>query len=306
MRFVILGAGAMGSLFGARLAMSGHDVALIDVAREHIEAIAGGGLILDQDGVRKRITVEASATPTEIRPGDFLLVMTKANKLMEALISARRLIRDSGNIVVLCNGLGCGQAASQLVPVPRLLYGATAAGAMLDGPGQVRFTVDGETFIGPLAGPVPAGARVLAEALAGAGLPVQLSERIEEFIWTKLMVNVGYNAAGALTRVANGRVVGHPAGRQILEGAVREAMAVAAAKGIQLHYDDPVQFVVNLGLQVIGPNPSSMLQDVLRNRETEVEWLNGAVASEGARLGIPTPINQALAGLVKVLQDNYA
>jgi 2-dehydropantoate 2-reductase len=305
MRFVILGAGAMGSYFGACLTRSGQDVALLDVEPGHIGAIQERGLNLEKNGVFETVHMEAAVWPEEIAPGDYLIVFTKANKVLAALAGVSGLVAECGATIVLSNGLGIGEAVAPIVPVGRLLHGTTASGAVLVGPGHIRFTVEGNTYIGPLKGPVPECAFSLAAAFEAAGLPVTVTDRVEEYIWTKLMVNVGYNALTALTGVTNGEAVKSREGRLILEGAVCETLEVAKAKGIRIHYDDAVRFVVDLGLGIIGPNRSSMLQDVMRRRETEVKWLNGAVVAEGDRLGVPTNVNRLLTALVTVLQEGF-
>jgi len=300
----ILGAGAMGSLFGARLVLAGHSVTLVDPDESHIETVREYGLLLRSGSDEARIELDAVLHPNEAAAAEIVIVLTKANNLLTALESAERLLETSPLVVVLCNGLGCADVAGERVAAPRLLYGVTAAGAVLDDAGVVRETVEGPTYLGWRQPSLQQEAHKLARLLASAGLPADAVEDIEGRVWTKALINIGYNAATALARVRNGDLVGHEAGRAVIESAVREAVAVAAARGTRLYADDPVGEVTALG-ELIGPNRSSMLQDVMRSRETEIEFLNGAIVREGRRLGVPTPTNEILADLVRTLQDHY-
>jgi 2-dehydropantoate 2-reductase len=298
----VLGAGAMGSLVGARLALAGHDVTLIDADEAHVEAIRHRGLRLRDAGAERVAAVAATTDPAEASRPDAVLVLTKANRLDAALAGAGELTTRAGIVVVLANGLGCADVAAPHVPAGLLAYGAMASGAVVEAPGVVRETFAGDTYVGPSGETPSERLRELAATLTDAGLPTHVVDNIDDRIWTKLLVNVGFNAATALTGVRNGELVEHADGRAILTAAIDEAVAVARVKGIVLQIDDPVGFALELGRTGIATQRSSMLQDVLRGRATEVDFINGAVAREGTALGVPTPVNDALTRLVKVLE----
>lgn len=304
-RVIVVGAGAMGSLFGARLALAGHDVTFVDPYVEHVDAIREHGLIVRSEGGEIRVRVAAVPDAGDAEPGDLVLVLTKANQLRDALAAGPHLLAGAASVAVLSNGIGCDAVAAELVAADRLVYGATAAGAVLEAPGVVRDTVAGATYVGTRGGPASAAARGVADLLDAAGIPTEAVDDVRARVWRKAMVNVGYNAATSLARVRNGELAADTGSRAVLQAAVSEAVAVAAADGIELPLEETVADVVALGLGAIAPHRSSMLQDVLRGRETEVEFLNAAVAREGRRLGIPTPVNDTLAALVSALQAHY-
>ena len=306
-RIAIIGAGAMGSWFGAHLARAGHQVFLLDPLREHMAAIQERGItVRDESGEWTAGGVTATTNPDALPACDLAIVLTKAHQIREALGSVRQLTASEAVVLVLANGIGCGTAAADKVPAERLLHGATAAGAALEGVGVVRHIVSGSTKFGPyMVGPGAAVAQQMALLLNQAGIEAQSVDRPEGWIWTKLLINIGYNAATSVARVTNGELVRDPDGRDILEDAVREAVAVAEARGVPIGYQDPVDSVVRLGLEVIGANQSTMLQDVLRRRSTEIDFLNGALTREGGAVGVPTPVNATLTRLVRVIERNY-
>jgi 2-dehydropantoate 2-reductase len=140
----------------------------------------------------------------------------------------------------------------------------------------------------------------LAELFRACGLPADLSDDLESLVWGKLVVNAGINALTALLRVPNGALAESAEATALLAGAVAEAAAVARARGTPLPYADPLAHTLEVA-RATGANRSSMLQDVLRGSPTEIDAINGAVAREGLRLGVPTPVNSMLAALVGAL-----
>ena len=308
MEIVLLGAGAMGSYFGARLALAGHLLALVDPDEQRMAAIRSQGLTLREDGSEWHVgEMEAVCAAHEIRSADVVIVLTKAHHAVDAIEAASHLIARAAAVVILSNGLGCGMAAAQSVPADRLFHGASAAGAVLEGPNVVRHHVCGLTCFGAyLAESQSSIAQELCQVLNASGIESRVVNDPESWIWTKLMINVAYNAATAITGVRNGQLIRTPGGRGLVEAAVKEALAVAHAHGTRIEYKDPIKEVVDLGLGPIAANQSTMLQDVLRSRSTEVDFLNGAIVREGARLGVPTPVNETLARLVRVIEDQYA
>ncbi len=127
---------------------------------------------------------------------------------------------------------------------------------------------------------------------------------MRDLLWGKLIINVGINALTAITRLKNGRLPEIRGARIVLEEAVKEAVAVAKAKNIHLPYPDTLGRVTQV-CDATAENIASMLQDVLNQRETEVDAINGAIVREGDALGIPTPVNLTLTSLVHAIQETY-
>ena len=161
----------------------------------------------------------------------------------------------------------------------------------------------GETIIGP-GGDLNSPAEKLVSAFNQAGFKTRSADNVNDLIWGKLIINVGINALTAITRLKNGRLPELRGTRLIMEEAVKEAVAVARAKDIQLPYPDPLGRVIEV-CQATAGNIASMLQDVINEKETEVDFINGAIVREGKAMGIPTPINLTLTSLVQAIQETY-
>lgn len=298
MRVVIIGAGALGGVLGFYLAAAG-DVALVDPWAEHVAAIRARGLSCERDGATEVRAVRAVGDPALAGPADVALVLVKARQMGWAAEACRRALAPDGVAYTLQNGVGNREALAAALGEARAGQGVTALGATLLGPGRVRHAGAGHTALG--AAPDPARAAALAALLTACGLPASVEADVEGLVWGKLVVNAGINALTALLRVPNGALAEAPAARALLEAAVAEAAAVAAARGVTLPYPDPAAHALAVA-RATAANRSSMLQDALRGAATEVATINGAVAREGARLGVPTPLNAALAALVEALE----
>ena len=144
----------------------------------------------------------------------------------------------------------------------------------------------------------------LVQTFAEAGFKANPVKNVTDFIWDKLIINVGINALAAITRVKNGRLPEVPGTRVIMEMAINEAVAVARAKNIRLPHPDYVKCVLEVCRATAG-NIASMLQDVLKEKQTEVDFINGAIVREGDKAGISTPVNFLLTSLVQAIQQNY-
>lgn len=302
MRVVVIGAGAMGSLFGGRLAASGrHEVWLLDPWAEHVAALQAQGLTLtNPDGRVEQIVVNATTAAGAVpRPVDLALIFVKSHATRQAAGQAAPLLGASGLALTLQNGLGNHETIAAVLGAARTVQGVTSQGATLLGPGRVRHAGAGPTH---LAATPEQRQRVaaIAEAFSTAGLPTDVQDDLETLIWGKLIVNVGINALTALLRVHNGALAEVPEARALLVEAVSEAMAIAQAAGITLPYDDAVGQVLAVA-KATGANRSSMLADVLRGAPTEIEVINGAIVRVAERLGLDAPVNRTLTALVRAL-----
>ena len=318
MKIGIIGAGALGSLIAFYL--SAHaDVWLLSRRREQIDTINRDGLCRELDGVEDTRHPRAAADPTAIGPCDVVLVLTKSYATAWAAEQAQRLIRTEGQelrtdtptpalsprpsdlspvVVTLQNGLGNRELLAAALGEARVGQGVTALGATLLGLGRVRQAGQGTTVFG--IAPDRARMAALVDLFNTSGLPAELSEDLDALVWGKLVVNAGINALTALLRVPNGALAGSVEARALMAGAIAEVAAVAQARGTALPYRDPLAHTLAVA-QATGANHSSMLQDILRGSPTEIDAINGAVAHEGLRLGVPTPINSMLAALVRAL-----
>jgi 2-dehydropantoate 2-reductase len=302
MRFLVVGPGAMGCLFAARLRIAGNEVMLLDHDQQRAERISHQGITVTGVSGDYRVPMTAIAGAHPFTP-DFILICVKSTNTGEAGESAVSFAGQDAEVVTLQNGLGNREILEAIFGAEKVLGGVTAQGSTLLGEGRIRHAGEGETVIGP-AGREGSAAHALAASLNSAGFETRLVGSVEELIWGKLIINVGINALTAVIRVKNGRIAAIHGIRTLMEDAVSEALQVAGAKGIRLPYEEPLERVLAV-CEATKDNVSSMLQDVLKGRRTEIEMINGAIVREGERLGIPTPVNRTLTYLVQGIQETY-
>lgn len=304
MHIAVIGSGAMGSLFGGHLAEAGLRVTLIDRGPEHVDAMNEDGLVIETpEGRRRVVDVHATTSPASVADVDLLVVFVKSPDTAQAIADAAPML-DGADVLTLQNGLGNPEALTAVVDEHQVIAGVTAHGSTELGPGHIRHAGRGPTTIGRYF--VDADERVheIAATFTDAGIETTVSPTIIEAIREKVVVNVGINAATALARVRNGRLVESDHGRRLLSRAVDEAAAVTAAEGVAVR-DDIVDHVVEIAMRT-GENRSSMRQDIEAGRRTEIESLNGAIVRRGRDHGIETPVNRTLTDLVRLAERGDA
>ncbi len=305
MKVAVVGAGAMGSLFGSLLGESGHDVWLLDTWQEHLAVVAKMGLGIEYEGRRRVVRLNTASRPEEIGLADVALVFVKSYHTEAVAGTVAALTGTKGVAITLQNGLGNAETLAACMDQKRIIAGTTAHGATVLGPGQIRHAGVGATVIGSWGDEVDLETvDMVAEAFCDAGIKTQVVSDVRAVIWEKLLVNVGINAITALTGIRNGQLLDMAVTRKLSQTAVEEAMAVAQAKGIKVK-DDIVEHVFKVA-QATAANRSSMGQDVDHARLTEIDAINGIVVSIGRRLSLPTPVNQTLTALVKTIQGHYS
>lgn len=298
MKVAVVGAGGIGSVFGGRLAAAGHDVCLIHRRPEVVEAIRRDGLHLTSASGTEYIKLQATLDSSQVGPVDLVLIATKAFDTPAAAAAAQPLIGAATLVLSLQNGLGNLETLAELLGAERSLLGMTYLGATVRGPGHVAHTAVGPTFVGEPDGSLSQRTQDLAQIFSAAGLATQATDRLWDLVWGKLLINAALNATCALTGAGGEDALRSPAVAEWLALVAEETARVASAAGVKLPYPDAAERV-RQHCRDVGPAKPSMLQDMERNRPTEIEAINGAVVREGQRLGIPTPCNKALLLLVK-------
>jgi 2-dehydropantoate 2-reductase len=283
---ILFGTGAMSCLFAAHLSRVA-DVVLVGTWTEAIESIRERGILLEDSHGKQNVRVRAEYLGSTLQPADLVIVLAKSwqsRKIAEYLPGC---LKPEGVAISLQNGLGNLEALGT-----RVFAGATAEGATLLGPGYVRAGGSGTTHVVAPDWVVDLLNRSGFESY-GCG-----AEEAESLLWGKLSVSCGINALTALLRIRNGEILTRPAATDLMVRAALECAAVAQARGIRLPYSHPEAYVKEVAART-GGNTSSMLQDVLRGAPTECDAINGAVAMEGRRLGVPTPVNEIFWQLMK-------
>ncbi len=306
MHILILGAGALGSLLGARLSQAGRvRISLLTTDRQHVLAIRQDGLTVEElDGSTRCYRLPAFDAPHTLEEApDLVLVSVKTHSIEGAVSSVVDRCHAATLFLTLQNGIGNWERIARLVGEGSVLVGTTAQGATLLAPGRIRHGGNGPTYLGEPDGPPSPRVLAVVEKFRQAGLTAESREGMAQLIWEKLHVNVGINAITALTGIRNGFIAAMPVARELCRAAVEEAMRVARAKGFVMP-EDMVERVLAIA-QATAVNRSSMGQDVDHRKRTEIDAINGAIVALGEQLHLPTPVNQTLVQLVKILEDNY-
>jgi len=305
----VVGAGAVGSFFGAMLARAGHAVTLIGRA-PHVQAIANRGLQLHKDGRVEAVQLAASTELDAVRGADLVLFCVKSPDTETVARQIAPLLDADALVLSLQNGVDNAPTMARHIRqtiVPAVVYVATA----MPGPGVVQHFGRGDLVIGPLDGAEARDAaqqqrlQDVADLFATAQVQVRISPHVMDELWHKLMVNCAYNAISGLTQTPYGRMAALPAIRELQHAVVREVVAVAQAEGKPLALDDALAAMDRIAI-AMPAQLSSTAQDMARGKPSEIDHLNGFVARRGAELGIATPVNQALWALVKLVEAGRA
>lgn len=308
MKIAIVGAGGMGSVYGAKLStVPENEVYLIDVFKEHVDKINSQGLILEFNGVDNYYkNLKATSNAEGVGVCDLAIIFVKGTTTESALKMNSALFGPNTMALTLQNGWGNVDVISSIIGEDNVAAGTTEQGAVLLEPGKVRLGNNGKgkTVIGDLRGGASDRIKKVAKTLSDAGFETYTSDNVKNLIWDKLLVNVGINGVGAATNLRNGQLITIPEANEIYVAAIKEGIEVAKALGVTLSDEDPVKHVNNV-CEFSAPNQSSMLVDVVRKRMTEIDLINGVIVREGKRLGIPTPVNMVITNIVKIKQMQY-
>jgi 2-dehydropantoate 2-reductase len=303
MRILVVGPGAIGSLFAGMLTSGGHEVWLLGRRREVVDTINREGITIQQvwTGDTRLIPVRATIDPGDAAPAELVVMCVKCPGVLQATRDALPAAGDGTVFLTTQNGLGSVDTMASVAGRERVLAGVTSNGTTLLGPGSIRHSWMGDTTIGELDGQETERLERVAEALRQSGIKVAVSQLMDQPIWTKLVANCAMSPLAALLRVTNGQLVERPEARELLRAVVREVVSVAEVKGVTLPPFSGIVEKVEANCRNNATNKMSMLQDVERGAPTEIDYINGAVVREGEAVGVPTPINWALTKLVKAL-----
>jgi len=294
--FLIVGTGALASLFAARLSQAGYSITMLGSWKAGLEALQSHGVrLLDSSGSEHQFSVHATSDPRECRGVKHALVLVKAWQTEQAAGQLRECLVDDGLAVTLQNGLGNREALARSLGASRVALGVTTVGATLLGPGLVReggegiLSMERHRALGPI-----------EAAMSSANFNVNVVEDAQSLIWGKLVINAAINPLTAILRVPNGNLLNISSAREMMAALAKEAARVAEAENVPLPFPDPVVAAEDVARRTAA-NHSSMLQDVLRGAPTEIDAICGAAVKIGQKHGIRMPANWACWKLVKAI-----
>lgn len=302
-RICVVGCGAVGSLFAAHLANAGEaEVWAYDVSKVHMDAIREHGLRLSGEA-DFTARLHATTEPADIPRCDFGVVATKAIHTRRAISQTAGIFDENSAVCSVQNGVGNEELIAEKVRF--VIRGTTFPAGHIIGPGHVGFDIRGDTWIGPFepTGTPMAKVEQLAGLLTRSGMNTMALPDARGAQWTKLIFNASTNPVGALTLLHHGAAARFAPTGQLFNDLIAEGEAVAKKMGIKLHGDP--RDLVRKGANAAGKHKASMFQDVLAKRQTEVDFMNGAIVQWGEKVGVETPLNEALWELIKGLEHSW-
>ena len=304
----VVGAGAVGSFYGAMLARAEHRVTLIG-RPAHVQATTRNGLKLDlaSSSATEVIQIEASTELSSLRSADLVLFCVKSTDSASVALQIAPYLSPHALIMSLQNGVENAALIAQHVPhavIPCVVYVATEIPA----PGCVKHHGRGELVIGTmqvsrLSDPQKTLQKIV-ELFGSAQVPVQISQNVMVELWSKLMINCAFNAISGLAQIQYEKLAALESVRITQAAVVKEVIAVALADGIHLSEAVALQAVAQISV-TMGSQKSSTAQDMARSKPSEIDHLNGFIVRRGLALRVATPVNQALFALVKLLESAY-
>ena len=307
-KVAVLGAGAMGCLFGGLMAEKGLYVVLIDVWKDHVDAINKNGLKMDGHGGDRFIKIKATTNPSTLKPVDAIIIMCKATALKTALTNAKNIIGDQTLLMSFQNGIGHEAIMQEIAGKDKVLGGTTTQASNIIGPGHIKNHGSLPSWIGEYEGGMSDRVSDLAETFTSHNLETIAVTDIKKRKWMKLFA---LTAIGPLSSVFDlhhtdlyitnkNQKVSRNLGKQI----ILETRAVAKADGVDVTEDECLE-MFNKIVDSKQTNKSSMCFDILNKRKTEIEFINGAVAKIGKSHGIKTPMNDLMYNMIMVKEGMY-
>ena len=299
MKIAILGCGAMGSVYAALLGDAGHEVWAIDSWQDHVDAIKKNGLRLEGASGSRVVKINVTNDTSEVGVCDLVIIATKAMHVETAAYSAFPLIDTDTTVLSIQNGLGGPQTAAKILGAEKVTVGVVGGfGASIKEPGYAHHNGWELLRLGELSGPITSRLRTIASTWESGGFRVECFDDIDQLVWEKLICNVCFSGTCTITGLTIGEVMEDSDAWFCASRCAQEAYNIAIAKNINVRINDPIDYVRNFGSKIPGAKPS-MLLDALAGRMSEIDAINGAIASAGIEVSVETPFNSVISALVR-------
>lgn len=305
MKIAIVGPGAVGLLFAAFFSRAKEDVWILDKNPERCQKLKKSGFKVTGATTLDVQNVKFSCQADELKNAQFWFICTKSYDTKDAIKNISKSVSDSAHVISLQNGIGNLELLAEAFPPERILAAVTNMAALRDENGLLKHTGTGETVIGSMNATMGVALKDLRALFQKSGTSLKITKDIKSYLWTKLIINAAINPLSAIIKLNNGSINQFEGARRIFADTIAEAVKVAKRKKIKLVYDD-MQVKAEAVCQATAENSSSMLQDVLRRRKTEIDFINGAIVRQGKSLGIKTPVNFFLYNLIKTIEESYS
>ena len=293
---LLVGTGALATLFAARLSEAGHSVSMLGTWKNGLKALQeNGARIVDATGSERAYKVHATDDPREVSGAKHALVLVKSWQTERAARQLKEALANDGLAITLQNGIGNKETLIRDLGIGRVSLGISTTGATLLGPGLVKLGGEGVISLeqNQALGPLEA-------ALRSSNFNLQIVDDARSLVWGKLVINAAINPLTALLRIPNGELLSRPLARKVMSALARETAEVAKAEHVHLPFNNPVDAAEDVARKT-ATNMSSMFQDVRRGAPTEIDAICGAVAMRGKKHGVDTPYNRACWQLVRAM-----
>lgn len=303
MKIAVIGCGAMGSIYAAKLAAAGEQVLAVDRHRPSVERINRDGLRVTGPGCDQVVPLRASTGAVD-ETMDLVVLAVKAADVEAAARQALPMLGPDTAVLTIQNGLGSAETVAGVVGAQRVAVGiASGFGASRVAPGHVHHNAMRAMRFGPYSS-LPHAVESIARTWAHAGFDAAAVTDIAAMQWEKLICNVAYSAPCALTGMTVGQVMDDAEMGPVSRAAATEAWSVARASGVAIAVADAVEHVRAFGAQMPDAKPSALLDHEAR-RVSEIDVINGAVPRQGARVGVDAPVNATLTAVVKSIERRW-
>jgi 2-dehydropantoate 2-reductase len=295
-KIAVVGCGAMGSVYAALMVDSGHEVHAVTLWPDHAEAMATNGLRCEGASGDRTVPIHASTTTEGIGPCDLVIIATKAFDVEAAARSCISLLGPETIVQTIQNGL---EIAAPILGADRLAVGVVGGfGASIRAPGHAHHNGMEMIRFGAFAGLPKQLLQASAKIWESAGFKVALFDDIKQMVWEKLIMNVAFSGTSCATGLTVGEILEDPDAWSVARHCAEEAIAVAKASNIRMNVGDPIEHIRKLGGKIPDAHPS-MLLDYNAGRRCEVDAINGAIPRLGQPLGVATPTNETVVGIIK-------
>ena len=308
LKVAVLGAGAMGCLFGGLLAEKGLNVVLIDVWKEHVDAINNKGLKMDGHGGDRFIKIKATTEPAKLNTTDVIIIMCKATVLEKALMGVKNIVGKKTVLMSFQNGIGHEAIMSKIAGKEKVLGGTTTQASNILGPGHIKNHASLPSWIGEYEGGMSDRVKSVAETFTAHGLETIPSDNIKKRKWMKLFALTAIGPLSAIFDLNHSDLYinnkSSRASRDLGKQIILETRQVAKADGVDVSENECLE-MFNKIVDSKQTNKSSMAFDVLNKRKTEIEFINGAVSKIGKKHGIATPLNDLMYKIINIKEGMY-
>jgi 2-dehydropantoate 2-reductase len=305
-RIAVVGVGAMGSVYAGLFAEAGYDTSVVDVWRDHIDAIAANGLRLDgASGNRVIAGLTAVLDIADLGPIDLYVIATKADGVAAAASQVAKVKSPDALVLTIQNGLGAGERIAKYMSVENVLLGvAEGFGASIKGPGHIHHNAMRQIRIGEMNGGVTDRLVWVESLWQGAGFKAKAFDDIHQLVWEKFICNVMCSAPATVFECTIGELFSDDDRRRVALGCMLEAYKIGRARGIAFSFDDAVAYGTKFAADMPNANPSMRL-DHLAGKRSEIDAINGMVPVLGRELGIDTPYNDTLVAIVRAREAQF-